>query len=82
MDIQIVAFPQYGILSYPQGKELLEDSLKMGADAAGAIPHFEFTREYSVESLNICFEPVSYTHLVLQPLMRWSYPPSSASSAS
>ena len=56
MDIQIVAFPQYGILSYPKGKELLEDSLKMGADAAGAIPHFEFTREYSVESLNICFE--------------------------
>lgn len=56
MDIQIVAFPQYGILSYPKGKELLEQALKMGADAAGAIPHFEFTREYSVESLNICFE--------------------------
>lgn len=56
MDIQIVAFPQYGILSYPNGKELLEQALKMGADAAGAIPHFEFTREYSVESLNICFE--------------------------
>ena len=33
MDIQIVAFPQYGILSYPKGKELLEDALKMGADA-------------------------------------------------
>lgn len=56
MDIQIVAFPQYGILSYPNGKELLEQALKMGADAAGAIPHFEFTREYSVDSLNICFE--------------------------
>ncbi|MCR5481447.1 MAG: cytosine deaminase [Clostridia bacterium] len=56
IDIQIVAFPQYGILSYPKGKELLETALKMGADAAGAIPHFEFTREYSVESLNICFE--------------------------
>ncbi|HIY15772.1 MAG TPA: amidohydrolase family protein, partial [Candidatus Intestinimonas stercorigallinarum] len=56
MDIQIVAFPQYGILSYPHGKELLEQALKLGADAAGAIPHFEFTREYSVESLNICFE--------------------------
>lgn len=56
MDIQIVAFPQYGILSYPNGKELLETSLRMGADAAGAIPHFEFTREYSVESLRICFE--------------------------
>ena len=56
IDIQIVAFPQYGILSYPKGKELLEEALIMGADAAGAIPHFEFTREYSVESLNICFE--------------------------
>ena len=55
IDIQIVAFPQYGILSYPKGKELLEEALIMGADAAGAIPHFEFTREYSVESLNICF---------------------------
>lgn len=56
IDIQIVAFPQYGILSYPKGTELLEQALKLGADAAGAIPHFEFTREYSVESLNICFE--------------------------
>ena len=56
IDIQIVAFPQYGILSYPDGRNLLEKELQMGADAAGAIPHFEFTREYSVESLNICFE--------------------------
>lgn len=56
VDIQIVAFPQYGILSYPKGKELLEQALSMGADAAGAIPHFEFTREYSVESLNVCFD--------------------------
>lgn len=56
IDIQIVAFPQYGILSYPNGKELLNTALDMGADAAGAIPHFEFTREYSVESLKICFE--------------------------
>ena len=56
IDIQIVAFPQYGILSYPDGRNLLEKALQMGADAAGAIPHFEFTREYSVESLNICFE--------------------------
>ena len=56
IDIQIVAFPQYGILSYPDGRNLLEKALQMGADTAGAIPHFEFTREYSVESLNICFE--------------------------
>ena len=53
VEIQIVAFPQEGILSFPNGKELLEEAMKMGADAVGAIPHFEFTREYSVESLKI-----------------------------
>ena len=51
-DIQIVAFPQEGILSYPNGRELLKESVEMGADAVGAIPHFEFTREYSVQSLD------------------------------
>lgn len=55
-EIQIVAFPQEGILSYPNGKQLLLDALKMGADCVGAIPHFEFTREYSVESLNYAME--------------------------
>ena len=51
-DIQIVAFPQEGILSYPNGKQLLKKAVELGADAVGAIPHFEFTREYSVESLD------------------------------
>ncbi|MGL5973208.1 MAG: amidohydrolase family protein, partial [Oscillospiraceae bacterium] len=52
VNIQIVAFPQEGILSYRNGKELMVDAIKLGADVIGAIPHFEFTREYSVESLN------------------------------
>ncbi|WP_027399219.1 cytosine deaminase [Anaerovorax odorimutans] len=52
VDIQIVAFPQEGIMSYPNGEKLMENAVKMGADCIGAIPHFEFTREYSVESLN------------------------------
>ena len=56
MDLQIVAFPQEGILSYPNGKQLLIDAVKMGADVVGAIPHFEFTREYSVESLNFALQ--------------------------
>lgn len=53
--IQIVAFPQEGILSYPNGEVLLEEALRMGADAVGAIPHYEFTREYGVESLHKTF---------------------------
>lgn len=56
VDIQIVAFPQEGILSYPNGKELLEQAVQLGADVVGAIPHFEFTREYGIESLHYAFE--------------------------
>ncbi|HAI50897.1 MAG TPA: cytosine deaminase, partial [Enterobacteriaceae bacterium] len=55
VDLQLVAFPQEGILSYPNGEALLEEALRLGADVVGAIPHFEFTREYGVESLNIAF---------------------------
>ncbi len=55
VELQIVAFPQEGILSYPDGAALLEKALQMGADVVGAIPHFEFTREYGVESLHIAF---------------------------
>lgn len=56
VNIQIVAFPQEGIESYPNGRQLMIDAVKMGADCVGAIPHFEFTREYSVSSLNFAME--------------------------
>ena len=56
VDLQIVAFPQEGILSYPNGEELLDQAMEMGADVVGGIPHFEFTREYGVESMNIAFD--------------------------
>lgn len=56
VDLQLVAFPQEGILSYPNGGELLEESLRMGADVVGGIPHYEFTREYGVESLQAAFK--------------------------
>lgn len=38
MDLQTVAFSQEGILSYPKGAELLEESIRMGADVVGAYP--------------------------------------------
>ncbi|MFN0604186.1 cytosine deaminase [Facklamia hominis] len=56
MEIQLVAFPQEGILSFKNGYELLEEALKLGADVVGAIPHYEFTREYSVASLEMMME--------------------------
>ncbi|CEA02470.1 Cytosine deaminase [Jeotgalicoccus saudimassiliensis] len=56
VNIQLVAFPQEGILSYPNGEALLEEAVKLGADVVGGIPHFEFTREYGVESMKIAFD--------------------------
>nr|WP_272902342.1 amidohydrolase family protein [Brevibacterium daeguense] len=56
MEIQIVAFPQNMILSFPNGPALLERALEMGADVVGGIPHNEATREDGVESLRIVFD--------------------------
>lgn len=55
IEIQIVAFPQEGINSYPDGLELMEEALRLGADVVGGIPHFEFTREYGVDSIQKIF---------------------------
>lgn len=38
VDLQLVAFPQSGILSFPHGKELMEQAVKMGVDVIGAFP--------------------------------------------
>lgn len=51
IDLQLVAFPQEGILSFPKGKELMEEAAKMGVDAIGGIPHYEFNRFYGRDSL-------------------------------
>jgi cytosine/creatinine deaminase len=54
--VQIVAFPQDGIYSRPENKDLLEEALKRGADAVGGIPHYELTREDGVRSIQHIFD--------------------------
>ncbi|MGH2405365.1 MAG: cytosine deaminase [bacterium] len=44
--IQIVAFPQQGIYSFPDGEALMTRAVEIGADVVGGIPHYEWTREY------------------------------------
>ena len=56
VDLQIVAFPQEGILSFRNGRELMEEAVRLGADVVGGIPHFEFTRDYGVESVRWLME--------------------------
>ena len=50
--IQIVSFPQEGMYAYKDGDEMVEEGLKMGADCVGAIPHFEFAREFGEKSIH------------------------------
>src|SRR4051794_23347022 len=51
MTLQLVAFPQQGIQSFPGGEGLMRQAVAMGVDCVGAIPHFEITREYGVRSV-------------------------------
>lgn len=52
VDIQIVAFPQEGMYMYKGGRDLVEEALKMGADAVGGIPHYEPAREFGEKSVH------------------------------
>ena len=56
IDLQLVAFPQEGICSFPGGEELLEEAARRGVDVIGAIPHFEDTREDGVRSVEIAVD--------------------------
>jgi cytosine deaminase len=54
--LQLVAFPQEGIVSFPGGDRLLEEAVHVGVDVVGAIPHYEDTREDGVRSVEIAVE--------------------------
>ncbi|MDQ6792671.1 MAG: cytosine deaminase [Candidatus Dormibacteraeota bacterium] len=53
--LQLVAFPQQGVLSFPGGQELMRRAVALGADVIGGIPHFELTREMGVDSVKFAF---------------------------
>jgi cytosine deaminase len=53
--LQLVAFPQQGVLSFPDGQELMRRAVALGADVIGGIPHFELTREMGVDSVKFAF---------------------------
>jgi cytosine deaminase len=43
LDLQLVAFPQDGVLRSPGAMDFLKEALKRGVDVVGGIPHFERT---------------------------------------
>lgn len=56
VDLQIVAFPQEGIESFPRGRELMEEAVRLGVDVIGGIPHFENTRDQGVSSIRFLMD--------------------------
>jgi cytosine deaminase len=43
VDIQVVAFPQDGVVREPGAEELVREAMKLGADVVGGIPWIEYT---------------------------------------
>lgn len=56
MDLQIVTFPQEGILKNPGCEELMWKAMEMGADVVGGMPATENTPEDSKEHIRIAFD--------------------------
>ncbi len=56
MDLQLVAFPQDGVLRAPGGLENLRRALDMGVEVVGGIPHFERTMAEGARSVTLLCE--------------------------
>ena len=56
IDLQLVAFPQDGVLRTKGGLDNLKRALDMGVDVVGGIPHFERTMADGAESVRILCE--------------------------
>ncbi|MHB1265998.1 MAG: amidohydrolase family protein [Acidithiobacillus ferriphilus] len=56
LDLQLVAFPQDGLLRAPDALDNLKRALDKGVDVVGGIPHFERTMADGTESVRILCE--------------------------
>jgi cytosine deaminase len=56
LDLQLVAFPQDGLLRAPAALANLKRALDLGVEVVGGIPHFERTADEGAESVRILCE--------------------------
>ncbi|HEY5366960.1 MAG TPA: amidohydrolase family protein [Casimicrobiaceae bacterium] len=56
VDLQIVAFPQEGILKSPGTIELMEEAMKMGADVVGGCPYNELNWADTQRHIDMVFD--------------------------
>ena len=56
LDVQVVAFPQEGLLRDEGAEELLEKSMELGADVVGGIPWYEKDGDAAAKHTDIVFD--------------------------
>ncbi|MDX6723176.1 MAG: cytosine/creatinine deaminase [Solirubrobacteraceae bacterium] len=56
LDLDIVAFPQEGIVKAPGTRELMEEALRMGANVVGGCPYNERSWDDTKEHIDVVFE--------------------------
>lgn len=56
IELQLVAFPQEGILRGPGREKAWREAVALGCDAVGAIPHFERSTEEGWRTVRMAFE--------------------------
>jgi cytosine deaminase len=55
-DVQVVAFPQEGLLRDPGAADLMAEAMQRGATVVGGMPHWEVTEDDQREHVRLCFE--------------------------
>lgn len=56
VDLQVVAFPQDGVVREPGAAELVREAMKLGCDVVGGIPWIEFTNEDAQSHVDQMFD--------------------------
>ena len=56
LDLQLVAFPQDGVLRSPNALNNLKRALDLGVEVVGGIPHFERTMAHGADSVKLLCE--------------------------
>ncbi len=56
VDVQIVCFPQLGLVRDPESVPWMRESMRQGADVVGGMPHAEASQEDAQTHIDIAFE--------------------------
>ena len=65
INLQIVAFPQDGLLSTKSGQKNMIKAIQYGADVLGGIPHYEFSQQLGFKSIEHILDLAKQNNLLV-----------------